>query len=88
MASEELQGAQAVETASESTSKAVSFTVDFDDTTRKPSRSRPPKAIAQRQRHAKPQLTEATLEEKLRLADERRQVRKADKTANFISLAL
>ncbi len=67
------QDSGTVETAGSTTSKGVSFTVDFDEVVRKP--SRPPKGLAQRQKQAKPKITEASLEEKLRLADERRQVR-------------
>ena len=77
MATKGYQGGNTAEITSRTSSKGVSFTVDFNEPDRKPSKP-PPKALQSR-RHVKPQLSEAQLEEKQRLAEERRKVgRQAD----------
>ena len=52
---------------------AVSFSVGFDDQAKKPKR-KPPKNLSANRYHKK-EVSQATLDEKLKLADERRQVR-------------
>lgn len=67
----EVEGHEKAEVPEKTNSKGVSFSVDFDEPAKKPKR-RPPRALTNN--HAKKVISEASIEEKQRLAEERRKV--------------
>ena len=67
----EAESCERAEVSEKTNSKSVSFSIDFDEPAKKPAR-RPPRALTNN--HAKKVISEASLEKKQRLAEERRKV--------------
>ena len=64
---------QRIDTAT-ATTAAVSFSVEFDEPAKKPKGRMPRNLSSELRNHKKKELTQADLDEKQRLADERRKV--------------